>query len=379
VANIFYIAKIADAFGVPLTEIDNFVDSPQAGGAALNYGLNVGNVGVLSLTVPASFNADLFKLDGRIGVWRSINGQEPKLDGQAIFLIRKWKYTQYTTTITAYHANTLLKRRVIAYYTGTAYSKKAAAAGGNQIKAFVRENMGSSINAFDRLGVDTQADISAYVGIQTNIGDGANIAAQDAYVNLFDLVKDITNASTEAGTYLTAEIVAPTESTLELRTFATARGVDHRASSVEPVILSEATGSLANCVLDIDRSQEITAVIAAGGGWETMRLGATALDTARMGESPFNRIEQFGDLPQIPDGLVLQDKADAMLRAGRPRIEFTADVVENDGAIRGIDYDLGDLVTAEFRGQQYDCRLDVIGVAVGSGKQSSKAHVRYIE
>lgn len=376
--NIAYSCRIADAFGVPLDEVANFVNNPDGGGAALDYALSAGGVGALSLTLPAGYPAGNLQLDGRIGVWRSINGRPPTLDGDAIFLIRKWRYTNEATTITAYHANSLLKRRIIAYFTGTSYATKAAVAAGNQIKAFASQNLGSGIVTADRIGVETQADLSALLTIQANLGDGVSVAAQDAYANLFDLVKAIANASTQAGTSMVAEIVAPSERTLELRTYAGQRGVDHRASSGQPVILSEDTGSLTNCVLEIDRSQEVTFAICAGAGPGTSRITATSIDTARMGESPFNRIEAFGDYTTISDSAVLQDKADALVRAGQPRIEFTADVVDTDALTRGIDYDYGDLVTAAFLGSQYDCRLDIIGVTVGGGKQQSRARVRYI-
>lgn len=375
---ITYSVRIADPFGVVLDEITNFVDNPGGGGAALDYALNVGGIGALSLTVSATYDDSKLLLDGRIGVWRSINGQPPTLDGDAIYLIRIWRYTSETTTVIAFHANTLLKRRIIAYYTGTAYTLKAATAAGNLIKAFARENLGASISSADRIGAETQADLSSLLSIQANLADGVSVAAQDAWANLYDLIVNISHASTQAGTYLAAHIVAPTESTLELRTFATIYGVDHRASSGQPVILSEDTGSLTNCVLEIDRSNEITAAICAGSGPGTSRIAATSIDAARMAESPLNRIETFGDYTTISDSAVLQDKADALVRAGRPRTTFSADIVDTDAATRGIAYDLGDMVTAAFRTKQYDCRIDVIGVTVGAGTSKSTAKVRYI-
>ena len=51
--------------------------------------------------------------------------------------------------------------------------------------------------------------------------------------------------------------------------------------------------------------------------------------------------------------------------------------MNTDAATRGVAYDLGDLITAIFRNQQYDCRVDIIGVTVGSGTSSSTAKVRY--
>ena len=227
---IAYACRIADAFGTVLDEVTNFVDNPDGGGAALDYALNVGGMGALSLTLPITYDTSKLVLDGRIGVWRSINGHTFALDGQAQYLIRKWRYTAEAITVTAYHANTLMKRRIIAYYTGTAYTLKSANFASNQIKAFARENLGSLV-AGARIGLETQANVSAYLGVQADLNDGVQIAAQDAFANLYDLIVAIGNASTQAGTYMTTEIVAPTENSLELRTYATVRGQDHRISS----------------------------------------------------------------------------------------------------------------------------------------------------
>jgi len=247
---------------------------------------------------------------------------------------------------------------------------------GNLIKTFVSENMLAGIVGADRQGAETQADISTYLTNQANLGDGQSLAMQCAWRNLMDVIQDLSDASTQLGTYMAADIVAPTEQTLQLRTYATVRGVDHRASSAQPVILSEDQGSLANCQLTVDRSEEVTFAVAGGSGEKTQRLIRTSLDATRMAESPLNRIEQFGDYSNISDATALQNIADAMVRAGRPRIEFTADMVETDAATRGIHYDLGDMVTAAFRNQQYDSRLDVIEVSVGGGQQISRAKIR---
>ena len=355
----------------------NFVDPFAGGGAALGYVLNVGNIGALKLTLPSTFDDRLLPLDGRIGVWRSINGRSPVLDGETVFFIRTWEYDQYTTTVTAYSANDLLRRRIINYFAGSTYSSKTTpTAAGNLIKTFVSENMLAGIVAVDRQGAETQADISAYLSNQANQGDGQSLAIQCAWRNLADVIRDLSDASTLAGTYMAADVVASSETQLELRTYATVRGVDHTSSSGDPVILSPESGSLANCRLLIDRSQEVTFAIAGGEGEKSERLIATSSDAARMAESPFNRIERFGDYSNVGDAAALQDIADAMVRAGRPVTEFTADVVETDGATRGIDYDYGDMVTASFRGKQYDCRLDVIEVAVGGGGQYSRAKIR---
>ncbi len=371
-----YECRICDPFGQLLAVVSNFVDNPMGGGSALGYTLNVGNVGALRLTLPATFDASLLRLDGRIGVWRSINGRPPTLDGETVFLIRTWEYTDITTTVTAYSANHLKTRRIIDYFAGSVFSSETTpTAAGDLIKQFVDTNMLAGISG-TRLGDQAQADISAYLSNQVDLGDGASLAMQCAWRNLDDVIRELCDASTYGGVYMACDIVAPTETTLELRTYADVRGVDHTATSAQPIVLSPDAGSLANCRLIIDRADEVTFAVAAGAGEQSERLTATTYNATRASASPFNRIEQFGDYSNVSDATALQNIANAMVRAGRPRTEFTADVVETDAATRGIQYDLGDMVTASFRGQQYDCRLDVIEVAVGGGGQISRAKVR---
>lgn len=368
--------RLADALGTHLTTITGFGD---AEGPGLEYALSVGNpTAPLILTVPGTFDASLFRLDGRIGVWRTIAGRPPVLDGQAIWLIRKWEYGPKGsyTKVTAYHANHLLSRRIIAYDAGTTYTSKSAAAADNQIKSFASQNLGSGIVSADRDGVETQADISAYLTIQSNLSLGQSVAKGATRRQLDRVIQELEESSTTAGTYLTTEIIAPTESTFELRTYTQQRGVDHTTGSNQPVILSETRGNIENVVLTIDRTEEKTFIVAGGGGQEAARLITTALDTTRMAESPFNRIELFVEDTNINDTTQLQDIADAALRASIPIIDVNADLVETPAVTRGLHFDLGDLLTVEHRGQQYDVRLDAIAVRAQGGKISQSIHLR---
>lgn len=348
--------RLADPLGQHLIEIANY--------ASYDYVLNCapGNIGVLELELPRSFDTTLLRRDGRIGAWRSINGRPPYLDNNAIYLIETLRYKATSTFVRAYHATSLMGRRIIAYPAGSAYASKSATNADNLIKTLWAENAGASISSADRDGVETQADISAYVTTQVNQSLGASVAKAMARRNLLDVCRELAEASTTAGTYLTFEILAPSESTLELRTYTTQRGVDRRASSGQPVILREQAGVLEQAQLEIDYHNEKTFVIAGGQGEGTQRLIATALDTTRMAVSPFGRIEDFADMSNVPDATSLQDDADATLRAGRPVITFTGDLIETPALTRGIQFDLGDMLTAEDpqTRQQYDVRLDMV-------------------
>lgn len=370
-----YALNIDSPEGTPLAVVTNFQSDAQAGGPALEYSLNVGQIGVLKATLPPNYDPFLL-VDGRMSVWRSVGGRPPARDGDACYLIRRWDYGEDNTTVYGVHATELLTRRIINYYSGTSYTKKDTTAADNLIKAFVSEQLGSGIVTAGRIGSETQADISAYLDIQANLGLGQSTSAAMAWRNLFDVVRELCDTSTEAGTYLTAEIVAVGQSDLELRTYTGQRGVDRRASSGQPLIFSASRGNVENVVLTVDRTEEITFATAAGGGEKTARTTNSTSDSTRMGESIFNRREAFTEDTNTIDTAVLLAIAQARVREGRPRITLTADLVETNACTRGVHFDLGDYVTIEHRGQQYDTRIDTIGVTVAAGEQRSNVQFR---
>jgi len=373
---VFTTLRFGDPFGVPLVECATY-GTPGGDGQAtvpLDYTLNCspGAVGVLETTLPTSFNTSFLMEDGRIGVWRSINGAAPYLDNGAIYMIRYIDYGPTSIFVRAYHANNLLDRRIIAYAAGSTYSTKAAAAADNQIKSFVSQNMLSGIVTADRDGVETYADVSAYLTSQANLGLGASIAKSGSRRNLLDVCTDLAQASTTAGTYLTFEIYATTESTFELRTYATQRGVDRRAGTGSPVILAQARGNLIDAHLVIDYTEAANFIVAGGQGEEADRLIGTAFDSVRASASPFGRRERFRDATNVASQAAVDDEADSMLRAARPLILFTGELVETPALTRGIDFDLGDIVTCEQGALQYDVRLDLIRERIdGNGRKVS--------
>lgn len=366
--------RLADPLGNHLIEIANY--------QTLSYVLNCspGGIGVLELTLPTSFDTSLLLPDGRLGVWRSIAGAPPYLDGNAIYLIQEFEYTANATFVRAYHATTLLERRIIAYAAGSSFTDKAATAADDLIKTFVNENMLAGISGANRDGAETQADVSAYLTKQANLTQGANIAKGAARRILLEVARELAEASTTAGTYLTFEIMAPTESTLELRTYATVRGVDHRAGTTNPVILSEARGNLEQAKLAISYRNEATLTIAGGSGEKANRLITTAPDATRMGVSPFGRKERFIDMSNVSDTTQLQDEADAGLWDGRPQIVFTGNLIETPATTRGVQFDLGDMLTAEHprTHQQFDVRLDVVHETIDASGRRVEVGLRSV-
>lgn len=369
---VFTTLRFADSFGVHLTEVSTYGSLDAGGGATvpLNVVLNAspGAIGVLETTLPLSFNPSFLLEDGRIGVWRAINGRPPYLDNGAIYLIRYIDYGTSSIFVRAEHATNIMDRRIIAYPAGSTYTTKGPDFADDLIKEFTNQNMLAGISGANRDGVETYADVSAYLTMQADLSQGATISKSGARRRLLDVATDLAQASTTAGTYLTFEIYAPTESTLELRTYAVQRGVDRRYGTANPVILSQARGNLTDAHLVIDYTESASFIVAGGQGEETERLIGTAFDSVRAGGSAFGRRERFRDATNVGSQPAIDDEADTQLRASRPLILFTGELVETPALTRGIDFDLGDIVTAEHpqSGQQFDVRLDMIRETITS-------------
>ena len=370
--------RVTDASGNFLFETAQFLEIGDNPG--LHYVLSCGLVGMLTVTLPPEFNNRLPK-DGRIHVMRSVNGGTAQREGESCFLIRKWVYANDYTTVFALHANHILWRRHALYGVYTVAQEtsslitaddtiKSGGAGGNNIWDDNFATTAASGNRND--GNTTQTDISAYVSVQADSGLAPVVYLSWYWMNTGDAVRMFCDAAMQNSTYLNAEIVAPTESTLELRTYTGQRGVDRRFTGGSGLLFTEARGNLANALLTIDATEEITFALAGGSTRDSGTSIRGAIDTTRMGESPLGRIEAFVDVNSV-DVNEIQGAADAAVRDGRPTIAAVGDLQETDTCVRGVHFNYGDLVTVEVGGVQYDMRLDVLDVTLQGGVETTKA------
>ncbi len=383
--SVFTTLRFGDPFGVPLVECATYGTPADEGQATVpldvTFNCSPGGIGVLETTLPLSFNTSFLQEDTRIGIWRAINGRAPYLDNGAIFQIRYIDYGPTATFVRAYHATNLIDRRIIAYPAGSTYTTKGPDFADDLIKEFVNQNMLAGIVGADRDGVETYADVSAYLSKQADLSQGASISKSGARRSLLDVCTDLAQASTTAGIYLTFEVYAITETSLELRTYANQRGVNRavgNAAGNAPIILSQLRGNLTNAHLVVDYTQAANFIVAGGQGEETERLIGTSFDSVRAAASPFGRKERFRDASNVASQAAVDDEADSQLRASRPLILFTGELVETPALTRGIDFDLGDIVTAEQAPQQYDVRLDVIRETITSGGRRVSCGLRSV-
>lgn len=364
-----YSVYICDPFGVRLADASKFV--------SLSYARVVNNWSTMTLTLPNTFDQTMLRVpDGRVEIWRRATPNAPEvLDTEAIWLIKavqqeRDEHGNQNVTIEADTPLCLLKMpgRFIAFASGSANAQTATFAD-DAIKAIARNNVGS--------GAALSRDLSAYLTIAPNLSAAPAITKQFALRDCLKVMQELAASSTQAGTYLAFDIVAPTPATLEFRTYTGWRGVDHRfPGGINPVIIGPEFGSVGACKLREDYRAEITYALAAGQGQGSDRLSGASQDSARIGASPFGLREVFVNAPQYSTVAGLAAEADAVVRGGRPRATFQGTLLSVPGCQYGVHWGWGDFVTIQAFQQSFDCRIDAITVQVQGGKETIKAVLR---
>ena len=344
--------RIADPFGVDLLEYGDFV--------SLSYARSLNDFSPLRLALPTSFDRTLLRKDGRIQVWRQATDGPITLDTETVWFIRRWRDTSSQDgtkllEVTAYSASYLLASRIIAYTAGSAQAVKAAPAD-NMMKAIVRENLGASAGA--------GRNISAYLSVQADLSLGVSLSKAFSRRNVLTVLQDISEQAATAGTPVYFDIVAPTPTTLEFRTYATVRGTDRGLSSASPLILSEDRGSLSGVELDDDATEEVTYAYGRGDGIQENAVIATASDAARIGSSPFGRRERLQDAGNTVSATVVLAYAQKALEEGLPRRTFRAAIVDTPSAAYGRHWFWGDVVAAEHDGITRNCTVEKIQITL---------------
>lgn len=340
----------------------------------LQYALVVNDRSSLTLTLSPGVALPPGTIpDGQIEVWRRPPGGREYLVGDKVWLVQSQELTLgrdglVRVALEAEAPIWLLGEpgRFVDAFAGTSGAQKTAAAD-NMIKAVVRENAGSGAGARAYAGL----------GVQGDTGQAPSLTKAFAWKPVLQVCQEIAASSAEAGTYLAFDIVALSTGGLELQTFVGARGVDRRfPGGVAPLLLGSAYGNLAEARLRIDYRDEVTYAKAGGQGDGAGRLVGEHTDSARAAVSPYRRREVFRDATSYTTTAGLSAEAQAVVRAGRPRLVLTGAIQQTRGALLGVDWDWGDYVTVQEFGYQLDARIDALTARVTPRGEDVRAVIR---
>lgn len=337
-----------------------------------------GGVGVLDILLPPTFDNLLFGdddllLDNRIEVGRRVGTGPYKLLADAVWFTEYGEQlygSQRLTRILASHANVLLKRKIVAYNSGSSQADKSALTADNVMKDIVDENLGAAATNGDR-------NLSTYLSIAADLTAGQLVSKAFARRNVLLVLQELAQASANLGTYVTFDIVSTGTTTLEFRTYTGQRGIDHRDPGGNPPLkVGPAYGNLTNAKIVFDHLGEITYVSAGGQGEGSARVVGAGSEPLRLNSGPFRLIEYFADSRTSSDATQLNDEANAVVRTLRPLIYVTGELQDTRGFNFGLDYEWGDYITAVVGKWVVDCRLSSMTISLQDGKETIRAALR---
>ncbi len=327
----------------------------------LRYALLINDVSACQITLPGSFDTNLLEADRRLEIWRRPAGAARVREG--IWFIRKIKdYTldqgERKIEVTGYSPNYLLGSRIVAYAAKSSQSEKSTYLD-DMMKAIVNQNLSTAATSTAR------RLSTGYLTIAPNLSAAPVRTKGFAWRNVLAVLKDLAETSKGAGTDLYFDMVPVNDTSFEFRTFTGQMGMDHTfPNGVNPVMLGLEYGNMSESSVEQDWSEEATFVYAGGQGEESTRIQATAEDTARSGRSVFGRREVFADARNVPSSTGVAGVAQQYLSDRRPRLRFMGTILDVPSTHYGVHWRHGDMVSAFYYGQQYDCLVRSVEVWV---------------
>jgi hypothetical protein len=348
---------------------------------SLNYTRIVNGAGKLHgfSTRAEGLDLGLIRPDYQLQVWRRPPGGVSRLD--LLAFIRHWKWRLDATGAVRLivednqDQKELLRRRIVAYYSGhaEAFSNNDAA-----------DNIMQDILDANFLNPDDTAREMPFVSIETGGNAGPAISKGYAWQSVMELLVELSQESQQAGNEVFFDLAVHdvdyggSQTTFQFRTFTGQPGADNTHDSPAPVIFGPAFENIEEMELVYDYRNEVNAVYVAGQGVGERRMVVLVEDEAAQAASFWNRREDFVDARDI-EGTTAGEAGETIARLttrGQQRINETKPYIGISGRVRstehtlyGRDWDLGHLVTVDALKVQFDALIRVVNVQVQRGRE----------
>ena len=201
------------------------------------------------------------------------------------------------------------------------------------------------------------------ISIQADGGDGNTISWQSARSNVLSELQKI--ASIGGGDF---DLIKTGGATWEFRFYQGQRGVDRSAS----VVFATEYGNMRAPRLSRPRSSEYPVAIVGGKGQEEERR--IRVRTGPNYHATNNNIERWIDQTSLSDPASLDAAGDAALEASRAVATLEYKVMQTPASLYGLHYcvagDIGDLITARYRGIELTQKIRAVTVEFRNKRQA---------
>lgn len=346
-----------------------------AGLYELRYERLLNDIGACALTVPSVAGlTDIFTLDTFIEVQRTspVTGLLQTEDTYLTRLTHRFRDGQEERFIAGgLSLNHLLARRVIDPDDDPAaaggYSTKAGVAD-EVMRGYAREQCGDLASALRQFP-------NFSVGATLNVGTG--IGRRLRYDNLLEAFQDM--ALSGEMDFIISRITGNTLR-LTIEPIGTDKTKSHNYPFAPFVLFNPLRGNLENPSILVDRKEEGNYAYALGQGPGEFRI-VSQLPGMGIGDSPYNRIEFTVDArtTERGDTATLLTSARQGLEEKKQKQEFSFDLQANTpGSTYRKDFDIGDLVSAQWDEQEIDIRIRGVDVNIDSSGENIRVKIETI-
>lgn len=312
-------------------------------------------IGWFNLRLPQSFDISIIQPDFMVQVWRAPEGG--RLGLWRPYFVRKFNFdtqgSRESITISGPDCNDLLRRRIVAAFSGSAQATKTDFAD-DMMKEIVTESTADGVAPLPAAGTRLWPNLS----IQAQLGLGPTLSKSFPFDKLMNasgqgVLPSIAQAARIAGNEVFFDVVplvvTGSSITFQFQTFINQPGQDVSSQ----VVFDQQRGNMKNPKLEYDYTEEENYIYAGGPGEGSARNVVQVSDAARYGVSIWGRAEGFADARNQADTNSITAEGQAQLDAGRVKINFSADPVDTAGTRFGRDWDYGYKVTARYRNIQF--------------------------
>lgn len=367
---------LTDDAGRPIIELEKL--------AFVSYTRSTQGLETIQLGLPYEYHKarvpDVFKLDWRIDVWRSPEEGYPLRRERSYFLMKYIVYERIDgIKIIEFYGRSAIEilRRCVVGINSVPVNYSRTDSADDIMKDLVRNFLLPAATVFSPVPTFPADSTSACpeFTVDADSGSGASITYETNWgTNLLDALKSI-----KATTFTLFGQTPPVGRKVFFdviegpglasgfgyifKTFTDLRGQDRRSGGL---IFSAQNGNISKPTFYESFLDSITLVTVANNGFSLLTIGSSSdrKKHSRWSEIIENRFFETSDVN------ALQTYADSVIRENDTQRVFSANFLNTPGgptqprSLYGVDWDLGDLVRAEFADQAFDCEIKIVYVSV---------------
>lgn len=345
---------------------------------------SINQIGSFTLNLLPSFDESLLAVDRMVQVWRRPTGGQLGL--WRIYFIREWGFatvgSKETIEIAGPDSNDLLRRRIIAAYSGDAtYASLSGVEADTLLAGVALLSQDDSLAPVPIAGTRAWTDFS--IATAPGLGPlvaktfplGASLLTESGDGILPQIVNAARIEGGEVFYDVVPNVVTGSSVSFQFRTYTGQPGRDVS----DKVVFAQEFGNLKDPSLRFNYRNEINYVYSGGKGEKSDRNVQQVYDAARYSASKWNRCEGFAQATnEADDDSAVAAFGNTKLAEGAPKVRFSGQPMDTKGTRFGRDWDIGDKATARYRRYETQHIIRAVTLTVNDkGREEIRTRLDY--